>query len=90
MVIPKAPRRNLVAMTDGEQQDLGELHQLLAELISTAIEPPAASFEVRWSMAPLSRCHSISRMRVEYTSAGAGVDFEDSPEELAHRLKALL
>lgn len=90
MVLPKAPRRNLVAITDGEQQDLGELHQRLAELISTAIESPAASFEVRWSIAPLSRCRSISRMRVEYTSAGAGVDFEDSPEELAHRLKALL
>lgn len=90
MVIPKAPRRNLVVVTDEEQQDLGELHQRLAELISTTIESPAASFEVLWSMVPFSHCRSISRMREEYTSAGAGVNFEESPEELAHRLKALL
>lgn len=90
LIITEVDQRGTVSTTDEEQQDLGELHQLLAELISTAIESPAASFEVLWSMAPLSRCRSISRMRVEYTSAGAGVDFEDSPEELAHRLKALL
>ncbi|WP_158004414.1 HIT domain-containing protein [Rothia sp. ND6WE1A] len=90
MALPKAPRRNLVAATDEEQQDLGEFHQRLAELISTAIESPAASIEVLWSMAPISRCRSISRMRVEYTSADAGVNFEDSPEELALILKAWL
>lgn len=90
MVLPKALRRNLVVVTDEEQQDLGELHQRLAELISTTIESPAASFEVLWSMVPFSHGRSISRMREEYTSAGAGVNFEESPEELAHRLKALL
>lgn len=89
LLLPKAPRRNLVGMTDSEQFELASLHQRLVTLISE-VSGENAQQNVLWSMAPIPHCRTVSRMRVEFTANYAGENPSESPEDLAHRLREFL
>lgn len=89
MVLPKAPRRNLVGMIDAEQLELSELHQQICALLSQFLEDDA-ELRAQWSMAPIPQCRAVSRMRVEFLASSTGKEGIESPEQLAQRLRDLL
>lgn len=88
MLLPKAPSRNLVAMTDSAQEDLQRTYRrALAAL--RRLSGVAASYTSTWHMVPIPHCRAVSRMRVHIT-AETDLLRGKTPEQVAQTLREYL